>query len=159
MQSRVRTRLFRATAHAIHTKSGIAKNIPPDWLKSRRPNNMARTPKQGGLVALCTKHGITDDQLFAFVGNDIKERTLWDWTKTKPIALETLIMGVAQQLGTVALTDAEGCTHYTTRSDLEKLVTSKIGEGWQMSDDAIWDSNDNRVFLVKQLGIKPALVF
>ncbi len=120
---------------------------------------MARTPKTGGLVALCAKHGITDDQLFAFVGNDIKERTLWDWTKTKPVALESLIMGVAQQLGTVALTDNEGCTHYTTRADLENLVTSKIGEGWQMTDKEVWDSNDNRVFTLKQLGVRPTLIF
>ena len=59
---------------------------------------MARTARDGGLIALCQKHGITDKQLFDFVGDDIKSRTLWDWTKTKPTALEALIVGVAQQL-------------------------------------------------------------
>ena len=59
---------------------------------------MARTPKEGGLNALCQKHWITDTQLFDFVGDEIKSRTLWDWTKTKPTALEVFIAGVAQQL-------------------------------------------------------------
>lgn len=120
---------------------------------------MARTPKQGGLVALCQKHGITKEQLFNVVGADIKPRTLWDWANQKPVALETLIMGVAQQLGTTALIDKDGCTHYVTRYEMEAFITNKIGVGWQMSDDAVWSANDTNEFIIKQLGIKPALVF
>ncbi|WP_287601173.1 hypothetical protein [Thiothrix sp.] len=120
---------------------------------------MARTPRQGGLVALCQKHGITEAQLVAFIGDDIKGRTFWDWAKTKPTALETIIIGTAQQLGTVELTDTEGCTHYTTRFEMERFITDKIGEGWQISDESVWDSNENRAFTVNHLGIKPAMVF
>ncbi len=119
---------------------------------------MARKPKEGGLAALCRKNGITNDQLFSFLGDDIKERALWDWAKTKPTALEAIIIGVSQQLGTIALTDADGCTHYTHRFEMVDFITQKIGVGWKISDESIWDANDNLAFTVKQLGNNPALV-
>ena len=120
---------------------------------------MARTAKEGGLVTICQKHGITDTQLFDFVGGDIKSRTLWDWTKTKPTALEVLIIGVAQQLSTVALTDPAGITHYIKNFELEEFLTKSVGEGWQISGEGVWDSSGNRVFTIKRLGNNPALVF
>lgn len=72
---------------------------------------MARTPKEGGLTALCRNHGITTAQLFDFLSTDFGERTFWDWQKTKPTGLKTIIIGVAQQLATAAMTDSDGCTH------------------------------------------------
>ena len=119
---------------------------------------MARTPKEGGLTAICSKHGITKDQLFDFLSPDFGERTFWDWQKTKPRGLEAIIMGVAQQLGTVALTDTEDCIHYTTRFEMEAFITQKIGQGWQISDDTVWDSDENCAFTIQRLGNNPTIV-
>lgn len=119
---------------------------------------MARTPKQGGLVALCAKHGINQEQLASYLGQELANRTLWDWTKLKPSALEALIIGVARQLGIVELTDEDGCAHYVEMRDLEKFVTGKIGDGWQISNEAIWAANDLRAFSIKHLGTNPTLV-
>lgn len=56
---------------------------------------MARPAKPGGLVALCAKHGISTAAVISALDAELKERTLWDWTKTKPTALEYLVLGIA----------------------------------------------------------------
>ena len=111
---------------------------------------MAQKAREGGLISICQKHGITDKQLFGFVGDEIAERTLWHWANTKPTALEVLIMGVAQQLGTVALTDTTGINHYVKNFELEEFLTKSCGENWQISDEAVYDADNNRAFTIQR---------
>ena len=119
---------------------------------------MARTPKEGGLVALCAKHGITQEQVAEYLYGELASRTLWDWAKLKPAALRALIAGVAQQIGIVELTDTNGCAHFTEFRHMERFITEKIGAGWQISGEAIWDANDLKAFTIRHRGMNPSLV-
>ncbi|OQX10880.1 MAG: hypothetical protein BWK73_19170 [Thiothrix lacustris] len=127
---------------------------------------MARTPKEGGLIALCQKHGITDHQLLAFVGDDIKSRTFWDWTKTKPIALECIIIGVAQQLkikerNMLRLTDLKnGAEHYFDGGlSCDIYLDSILGfEKWKQENGYIYVFCSEALYKVEDAGDFPVLI-
>ena len=123
---------------------------------------MARTNKPGGFRDLCIKAGISHAELLEQIKNEIGENTLKDWARTKPNALRVLIKGVAAEIkderSLWLVTNAAGWGRYVPASELADFLTEELGEGWQISDEAVYDPSDNKVFEIKNLGDNPVII-
>ena len=123
---------------------------------------MARTNKPGGFRDLCTRAGISHAELLQQIQGEIGENTLKDWARTKPNALRVLIKGVAAEIkderSMWLVTNAAGWGRYVPAPELADFLTRELGENWQMSDSAVYDSSDNKVFEIKNLGDNPVII-
>ena len=123
---------------------------------------MARTNKPGGFRDLCIKAGINHTELLRQIQNEIGENTLKDWARTKPNALRVLINGAAAEIkderSMWLVTNTAGWGRYVPAPELANFLTEELGEGWQISDGAVYDAGDNKAFSIKNLGDNPVII-